>query len=78
MLKMSGMCVVGGGGVRGDRCRPECEGQIYGLHQPGGGRSHAVCVTRYEVVAHAEQQPDDDVALAMRCISAGVCTCVSP
>lgn len=53
-------------------------GQIYGLHQPGGGRSHAVCVTRYEVVAHAEQQPDDDVASAMRCISAGVCTCVSP
>lgn len=54
--------------------------QIYGLHQPEGRRSHAVCVTHYEVVAHAEQKLIGDAALAMRYVSRSiyyVCECVA-
>lgn len=65
VLKMPGMWGVGGSEVA-------CVGaprQIYGLHQPEGGRSHVVLVTRYsgertrtlthKAVAHTEQQPAD-------------------
>lgn len=65
-----GVCVCSGGGQRWPALA-RVRGQIYGLHQPEGGRSHAVCVTRYEVVAHAEQKLKDDAALAMRCINRG-------